>query len=716
MRTDQGTRTLFRTAELRNARSWGAASNVVSVGLAVAVGVAALPSRAGAHHQVGISFRSSAVPVAENGGTYVQTVVLNSVPTATVTVEFVSGDTSVVTVSPTTLTFTPDEWNVTQEVVFTGVDDDVLNQPFRQTAVTVTASGGGYDGFSHTVTAAAWDDEPLRFTVREGFTYSLAMGVLVTQDCTPLVMGFVASDPAIVGFDPPELSWTEEDAGARKPVRISFRQNRLVGDRTVTVSRPIDQPCGVDIPYRDIIFTVLDDDAGQPMTLTLIAHGTPAEGGSDAVVTAQTSHPAPAGGTEVTLAVDPESTATRGSDFTLSADRLRIPEGRYQVHFTIHVIDDAVDDDDEVVFLFGHSKNPELSSTGIGLSILDNDDGRGDPDPGEPDDDEDEEPDENEDEKPDENEDEPGTAEVEDLLHVAPYWRGGGGFAVRPADGRSALVRLQCGQSNYESREFAGDDGLIVRLVRVETCVGREGELTFQGIDDDGWYWINGDYNAALAPLVRESSLRPELRPPIPDGVTASPSGDRRFVLSVTGRLHGTLVEHEANGFIGIIPHLVDLEGAGRHAAPFWRGHGGVVGKPIDGVSATFRLTCADGRSSTHELEPHPDGFIAQLLDGCFDAAGEPIDGQLEADGLEDGAWYWLNHGRLFTGEIIPGKRPCRPGRCSAAGPLVRRDPDSDSLTRPVVPGGVTADQGPLGTLFTQGKRFGIVTSWEPIQ
>ena len=175
-------------------------------------------------------------------------------------------------------------------------------------------------------------------------------------------------------------------------------------------------------------------------------------------------------------------------------------------------------------------------------------------------------------------------------------------------------MRLRCGRWNYESREYAGQDGLIVRLVKVEACVGREGELTFEGIDDDGWYWINGDYNAALAPLVRESSLRPELRPPIPDGVTASPSGDRRFMLSVTGRLHGTLVEHEANGFIGIIPHIADLEGAGRHAAPFWRGHGGVAGRPMDGVSATFLLTCADGRSYAYELEPRPDGFIAYLL------------------------------------------------------------------------------------------------------
>lgn len=58
---------------------------LVGAWVAVAVGVVALRSRAGAHHQIGNSLRSSAVPVAENGGPHVQTVVLTSIPTATVT-------------------------------------------------------------------------------------------------------------------------------------------------------------------------------------------------------------------------------------------------------------------------------------------------------------------------------------------------------------------------------------------------------------------------------------------------------------------------------------------------------------------------------------------------------------------------------------------------------------------------------------------------------
>ena len=779
--------------------------------------------------QVYIQVDSNAVSVAENGGTYRQPVWLSDQPTTTVTVQVASADTTVATVSPTMLTFTPSNYSTKQWVTFTGVDDSILNSPpqHRRTTVTYTASGGNYDGVQNTVTVFANDDEPVLFTVQEGRSYTVKFGLNVRQGCTPVVMTLEVSDPSVLSVDPSTLSWTFADSGMQKPVKLTFHDNNVLEDSRVTLSLPYSQPpCRVEIPLQDIIFTVVNndtwdlsvkgvpacgatvtdtsvqpqidfllkpapavemateyrpisednserwqgslpittsgrsisfhhsplsslrrafpgfkgfeyrlkdapdvtarctwefEDTGTTPTVTLSASPNPVDEGSNVTVTASLSS---ALSSNVTIPLSlTRGTAEDGDYGSLSG--ITLSSGQTSGSVPLSTNHDTDTDDETFTVALGTLPAGVRagSPNSVTVTIRDDDtvptdDDDGGPPPGggpDGDDPDDPDPDPNDPNDPDPDDPDPDDPDA-DELHIAPYWRGGGGFAVRPADGRSAVMRLRCGQSDYESREYAGQDGLIVRLVKLEACAGREGELTFEGIDDDGWYWINGDYNAALAPLVRESSLRPELRPPIPDGVTASPSGDRRFMLSVTGRLHGTLVEHEANGFIGIIPHIVDLEGAGRHAAPFWRGHGGVAGRPIDGVSATFRLTCADGRSYAYELEPRPDGFIAHLLDGCFDAAGEPIDGQLEADGLEDGAWYWLNHGRLFTGKVIPAKRPCRPGSCSAAAPLVRRDADSDSLTRPVVPGGVTADQGPLGTLFTQGKRFGIVTSWEPIQ
>ncbi|MDE2689431.1 MAG: hypothetical protein OXI49_02895 [Acidobacteriota bacterium] len=283
---------------------------------------------------------------------------------------------------------------------------------------------------------------------------------------------------------------------------------------------------------------------------------------------------------------------------------------------------------------------------------------------------------------------------------LAPYWHGTGGFAVRPADGESATVRIECAGRSYTSREHAGEDGLIVRTVNQAMCTaedGRpiEGEMTFEGIDGDGWYWVNGDRNVAVAPLVCEASLSPELRPPVPGGVTARPSGDRRFVLSVRGTWHGTLMVHDETGLMGIVPHLVDLEGEGEHVAPYWKGGGGIVGRPLEGGQATVRLSCGDAEAESQVLDTGEDGLIVALLPGCFDEEGTAQSGRLEADGFEDGAWYWLNT-----------------GTASAAAPLLRRGADVE-LTVPVLPGGVDADEGPLGTLFSRGPLMGVVPRLE---
>ena len=83
----------------------------------------------------------------ENEGTY--TVVLNSQPTATVTVAVSSGAPGVATVAPAALTFAPGAWNVAQTVTVTGVADTIDNtNNLRAVDVThaVTSSDSQYDG------------------------------------------------------------------------------------------------------------------------------------------------------------------------------------------------------------------------------------------------------------------------------------------------------------------------------------------------------------------------------------------------------------------------------------------------------------------------------------------------------------------------------------------------------------------------------------------
>jgi hypothetical protein len=91
---------------------------------------------------------SSGLITTEGGGTDTFTVVLDVPPTDDVTIDLSSSDTNEGTVSPSTLTFTPANWDVPQLVTVTGVDDNSLDGNQAYTIVTSAAASMDaiYDG------------------------------------------------------------------------------------------------------------------------------------------------------------------------------------------------------------------------------------------------------------------------------------------------------------------------------------------------------------------------------------------------------------------------------------------------------------------------------------------------------------------------------------------------------------------------------------------
>ncbi|AFY48280.1 putative extracellular nuclease [Nostoc sp. PCC 7524] len=87
--------------------------------------------------------------VTEGGATDTYTVVLNGQPTSNVTININTG--SQLTTSPTTLTFTPQNWNIAQVVTVTAVDDTVAEGNHSGTIQhTATSSDSNYNGISIT--------------------------------------------------------------------------------------------------------------------------------------------------------------------------------------------------------------------------------------------------------------------------------------------------------------------------------------------------------------------------------------------------------------------------------------------------------------------------------------------------------------------------------------------------------------------------------------
>ena len=113
----------------------------------------------------GITFEPTAVTVGEAIGTTSYTVVLDSEPTADVTVTLaiaeVEGTDAVTLATAGTLAFTNTTWDMPQTVELTITDDSFDNTPDdRRTAtITHTADGGDYGSVSATLTITVTDDD-----------------------------------------------------------------------------------------------------------------------------------------------------------------------------------------------------------------------------------------------------------------------------------------------------------------------------------------------------------------------------------------------------------------------------------------------------------------------------------------------------------------------------------------------------------------------------
>ena len=115
-----------------------------------------------------IVLSQSAISVPEGGfGTF--TVRLGAEPSAGVTVDLSSGDTTIATVSPGSLTFTPSDWRTARTVTVNGVED--VDARWEETTVTleVSASGADYRGVDAEVEVAVRDNDP---RIRASFSSS----------------------------------------------------------------------------------------------------------------------------------------------------------------------------------------------------------------------------------------------------------------------------------------------------------------------------------------------------------------------------------------------------------------------------------------------------------------------------------------------------------------------------------------------------------------
>jgi len=187
----------------------------------------------------GVTVSRTALSIPEAGGMDTYTVVLNTLPTADVTVTLTAREGTVATFSPTPLTFTPANWNVEQTVTVTvaGVDDAIANDPVRTVVIghQVTSTDGDYNGAEVTdMTVTATDDDtagitvtPLRFSLTEGGdrTYRIVLDSQPTADVTVTPS---SSDDSLATVPSTPLTFTPTNWNVAQEIIVTAVDNQIV--------------------------------------------------------------------------------------------------------------------------------------------------------------------------------------------------------------------------------------------------------------------------------------------------------------------------------------------------------------------------------------------------------------------------------------------------------------------------------------------------------
>jgi SdrD B-like protein/Calx-beta domain-containing protein len=297
----------------------------------------------------------SGLETTEAGHSDTFTIELTSQPTANVTIGLMSSNESEGTIAPTSVTFTPTDWNLPQAVTVTGQDDVVQDGDVTYSVVleSATSSDSIYNGLDPAdVTVVNLDDDIPGFFVlptkglvtTEGggkATFEVSLRMQPTFDVTINLSGSntsegIASDGSLV--------FTSENWATPQEVTVTG-QDDAVDDDDIAYTIVLDAAVSDDSDYNgldpdDVMLTNLDDDTAGVTVLPTSGLETTEAGGTDTFQIVLTSEPT--AGVTIGLATSNSSEgAVLPTSIEFSSANWNIPQT-----ITVTGQDDAVDDGD----------------------------------------------------------------------------------------------------------------------------------------------------------------------------------------------------------------------------------------------------------------------------------------------------------------------------------------------------------------------------------
>ena len=144
------------------------------------------------------------------------------------------------------------------------------------------------------------------------------------------------------------------------------------------------------------------------------------------------------------------------------------------------------------------------------------------------------------------------TVSCDECDHVAPYFKGEGGFiGSLTDDADEAVFLVSCGNVSISGTAEANEDGTVARLFTMDNglaCTEDGGSLEIAGFAPGGWYWITAEHNSAVAGLVSRDVLDYEATP------LTDPGSDDITLKAVKG---ATFIKQASTGRIGILPNIL---------------------------------------------------------------------------------------------------------------------------------------------------------------
>jgi hypothetical protein len=313
----------------------------------------------------------------EGGGTDTFTVRLNSRPKANVTIQLSTPFTGEVSVSPTTLTFTPLNFNTPQTVTVRGVDDTVQdgNRSFVIVTSPATSADPQYNGLNPSdVAGTNADNETFGYTftpnflvVEEGGTTTFTLRLNLAPNA-PVRVPISSSDTTEVRVNTSALIFTPTNFATPQTVTLTGVDDNLRdGDQpfNLVIGNAISSDPNYNGKFGTTVpGTCIDTDV-PGVSVNAVSPLTTTEAGGTATFTVALQT-APQGTNTVTINVfssDTTEGTVNPTTLTFDANNFDIPQT-----VTVTGVDDGIRDGDQayrIVLRIASTSDPDY----VGLSV-----------------------------------------------------------------------------------------------------------------------------------------------------------------------------------------------------------------------------------------------------------------------------------------------------------------------------------------------------------